>query len=200
MNQRNETSPTAFEEKYKAVLVKIEELQRTSDHPILVGIDGKCAAGKSTLGEFLKQHFDCNLFHMDDFFLQNEQRTPERLAEIGGNVDYERFYQEVLTSLLRRQDVLYRPFQCSSRQIKNGTWIPYKRLNIIEGSYSLHPYFRQPYHLKIFLDLEEQQQIECIRRRNGDEILKRFVEEWIPKENAYFQTFHIREDCMLFSR
>ena len=39
--------------------------------------------------------FDCNLFHMDDFFLRMEQRTPDRMKETGGNVDYERFYETV---------------------------------------------------------------------------------------------------------
>lgn len=33
---------------------------------------------------------------MDDFFLRIEQRTPERMTEVGGNVDYERFLETVL--------------------------------------------------------------------------------------------------------
>jgi hypothetical protein len=32
------------------------------------------------------------LFHTDDFFLQPHQRTRERLESVGGNIDYERFY------------------------------------------------------------------------------------------------------------
>ena len=32
---------------------------------------------------------------MDDYFLQPYQRTEERLAEPGGNVDYERFKEEI---------------------------------------------------------------------------------------------------------
>lgn len=35
------------------------------------------------------------LSHMDDFYLQGRQRTYERLNEVGGNVDYERFAKEV---------------------------------------------------------------------------------------------------------
>ena len=30
---------------------------------------------------------------------------------------------------------------------------------------------------------------------NGAEMLPRFLEEWIPKEEAYFQTFGIQEIC-----
>ena len=72
----------------------------------------------------------------------------------------------------------------------------YKRLNIIEGSYSMHPYFNNPYDLRVFMDIDEKKQVEHIRKRNGEEKLKRFVQEWIPKENAYFEQFHILKGCL----
>ncbi|MBE5962064.1 MAG: hypothetical protein E7256_11920 [Lachnospiraceae bacterium] len=159
----------------------------------MVAIDGKCGAGKTTLGNFLKEVFDCNVFHMDDFFLQNEQRTECRLKEVGGNVDYERFQKEVILPVLEKKEVLYRPFRCDIRAIAEEKRIPYKRLNIIEGAYSQHPYFKECYQLRIFMDLSEGEQIRRIRIRNGESMLRRFMEEWIPKENAYFKQFHIRE-------
>lgn len=61
---------------------------------ILLAIDGGSAAGKTTLGKLLEQRYACNVFHMDDFFLRPMQRTKERLAELGGNVDRERFFTE----------------------------------------------------------------------------------------------------------
>ena len=51
---------------------------------ILIAIDGSCTAGKSTLASLLARDLDCNLFHMDDFFLREEQRTEERLAQHPG--------------------------------------------------------------------------------------------------------------------
>ena len=60
-----------------------------------VAIDGPCASGKSTLGALLRGVYGANLFHMDDYFLPFARKTPERLAEPGGNVDYERFFAEV---------------------------------------------------------------------------------------------------------
>ena len=75
-------------------------MEQEGRKPLLIAIDGKCGSGKTTLGFYLKRQFDANLFHMDDFFLQDSQRTEERLAETGGNVDYERFREEVLKSLL----------------------------------------------------------------------------------------------------
>ena len=60
---------------------------------VIVSIDGPCAAGKTTLAGKLSELYDCNVFHMDDFFLRPEQRTPARFAQPGGNVDYERFQE-----------------------------------------------------------------------------------------------------------
>ena len=66
---------------------EIDRLLVSSKSPVIVAIDGVCGGGKTTLGEWLAMQYDCNLFHMDDFFLQNHQRTEERLSEVGGNVD-----------------------------------------------------------------------------------------------------------------
>lgn len=184
-------------ERFKLAQEAIEELLINSPKEVLIiAIDGKCASGKTTLAYYLRSLYDCNLFHMDDFFLQDSQRTPQRLAQVGGNVDYERFQIEVLEPVKKRQDVIYTPFSCMERQMKASTKITFKRLNIIEGSYSMHPYFKDSYDLRIFMNIEETQQIENIRKRNGEEKLVRFKEEWIPKENAYFEKYEIGRACM----
>ena len=176
-------------QRFFPVVEMIKELQEGERDCILIGIDGMSASGKSTLGFYLKELFDCNLFHMDDFFLQPHQRTEKRLAEIGGNVDYERFRKEVLDPVLRKETVIYRPFRCDIMEIKDEIEMPFKRLNIIEGSYCLHPYFGGVHTLRVFTEIPKELQIERIRKRNGEEMLERFVTEWIPKENAYFETF-----------
>ena len=92
---------------------EIWKKQKADKSPLLVAIDGRCGSGKTTLGFYLQELFDCNLFHMDDFFLRVEQRTPERMKEVGGNVDYERFEKTVLEPLQKKQNVFYQPFSCS---------------------------------------------------------------------------------------
>jgi uridine kinase len=37
---------------------------------VIVAIDGKCTSGKTTLASRLAEIYDCNVFHMDDFFLR----------------------------------------------------------------------------------------------------------------------------------
>ena len=77
---------------------------------VIAALEGGSAAGKTTLAALLAKIYPgCNVFHMDDFFLRPEQRTEARLAEPGGNVDYERFLEEVLLPLRRGETVQYRP-------------------------------------------------------------------------------------------
>ncbi len=165
----------------------------TRKHTVTVAIDGCCAAGKTTLAGKLEKRYDCNVIHMDDFFLRPEQRTPERLAETGGNIDYERFYEEVLTPLQKGEPFSYRPFDCKTRTLAEPVAITPKRLCIIEGSYSHHPRFDSPYDLKILMTVPpDVQRVRILERPAA--LHRRFFEEWIPMENRYLEAFHIR-DC-----
>ena len=159
---------------------------------VIVAIDGKCTSGKTTLASQLAEIYDCNVFHMDDFFLRPEQRTPERFAEVGGNVDYERFHEEVLLPLKSGKAFYYRPFDCSTFTLAAPVTVAPKKLNVIEGTYSHHPYFGNPYDLKILLTVDEETQRKRILERPAF-LHKRFFEEWIPMENRYFEAFRISD-------
>ena len=168
----------------------------SQNETVLVAIDGSCTSGKTTLAGLLAECYDCNIFHMDDFFLRPEQRTPERFAETGGNVDYERFREEVLTPLLAGGAFSYRPFDCSTFTLAAPVAISPKRLNIIEGTYSQHPYFGQPYDLKVFLTVTPEVRRERILQRPSF-LHERFFKQWIPMEQQYFEGFRIGETADL---
>ena len=157
---------------------------------ILIAIDGNCTSGKTTLAQKLSESYDCNVFHMDDFFLRPEQRTPERYGQVGGNVDYERFLEEVLLPLKSGTAFSYRPFSCSTFTLSDPVAVQPKQLNIIEGTYSLHPFFGDIYNLKIRLTVTPELQRQRILER-PEFLHRRFFEEWIPMENRYFEGFHI---------
>ena len=176
--------PTRVREHIDNVLSRSEQ--------VLVAIDGNCTAGKTTLARALEAVYDCNVFHMDDFFLRPEQRTPDRLAQPGGNVDYERFREEVLLPLAAGKTVCYRPYDCHSRTLKEPVTVFPRPLTIIEGTYSRHPFFGSPYALTIFLRVPEQLQRQRIGLR-PEAVQQRFFTEWIPMEQQYFDAFSIRQ-------
>ena len=157
---------------------------------VIVAIDGNCTSGKTTLANQLAANYDCNVFHMDDFFLRPQQRTPERFAEVGGNVDYERFLEEVLLPLKTGTAFSCHPFDCSTFTLAAPVAVTPKKLNIIEGTYSHHPYFGDPYDLKLLLTIDEETQRQRILERPSV-LHKRFFEAWIPMEDRYFDGFAI---------
>ncbi len=163
---------------------------------LLVAIDGNSGSGKSQLSEKLKAHFDCNVFHTDDFFLPCALRKPERFAETGGNVHYERLL-DLLKAILKGQVFTYDIYDCSTDSFYASQPVCPKYLNIVEGVYSLHDCLEDFYDLKVFLSVEQTEKERRILKRNGEGMLKRFQQEWFPLEDTYFEKAKIQSRCDL---
>ena len=193
----------AYKPKYRLVskefipflqlFIEIDSLLKKGN--VKIAIEGGSASGKSTLAQYLEDIYICTVLHMDDFFLQPHQRTPERFKEAGGNIDKERFLEEVLLPLSKGEEINYRPFDCSKMAIGEGRNITPQNLVIIEGAYSMHPEFSLFYDFSVFLDIDSQKQRERILKRNGEEFGQRFFSQWIPMEEKYFSFFNIKEKC-----
>lgn len=164
---------------------------------LLLAIDGGSASGKTTLAALLAQRYGCPVFHMDDFFLRPEQRTPQRLAEPGGNVDRERFFSEVLQPLRQGRPLTYRRYDCQTGQLLPPVLRQAGQLNVIEGAYSMHPELSALYDLSVFLAVSPETQHRRILQREPAFKQQLFFRQWIPMENRYFQTFSIPERCDL---
>ena len=158
-----------------------------------VALDGYCASGKTTAAAMIARVYDAQLFHMDDFFLPFERKTPERLAQPGGNVDYERFQTDILDRL-DEPAFEYRPFDCQTGGLGEAVRTRKRPVQIVEGVYSLHPALRARYDLRVFLGIDPRLQRERILARNPDKF-DRFMNEWIPLENRYFEAFGIARTC-----
>ena len=164
---------------------------------VLLAVDGRCASGKTTLAEILKEVYDLNVFHMDDFFLRPEQRTKERFLEIGGNIDHERFKCEVLEPLKKGGDFAYQKFDCSKMELLPPTEARERGLNLIEGVYSMHPELLPYYDLTVLLDVSPSEQRERILRRSP-KMADRFFSEFIPLEEKYFLAHKLRDKCDIY--
>lgn len=177
------------------ILSEISRIYREK-HRVTVAIDGRCASGKTTLANDIKSRLDCNVFRMDDFFLRSEQRTPERYAQAGGNVDRERLLCEVLLPAVRGETISYRAFDCHTMTMSAPITVMPKSLVIVEGTYSCHPELWSRYDLHIFLTTSPEEQLSRIKLRDkaSAEIFKKL---WIPLEERYFNEFEIEKRCEL---
>ncbi len=178
--------------RFQSILPILERLHQAPDVHV-VAIDGRAASGKTTRAALLSAVLDAPVIHMDDFFLPPALRTAERLAQPGGNVDYERFAQEVVPGLLSGAAFAYRIFDCGVMDFAGTREIPAAPVRIVEGSYSHHPAFGDYAGLRVFSTVDEQEQMARILRRNGEGMAEMFRTRWIPMEEKYFDHFAIRD-------
>jgi uridine kinase len=183
------------EKEFELLTGKIDGLL-TGKESVIIAADGGSAAGKSSLAARLSERYFCNVISMDDFFLRPIQRTPQRLGEAGGNIDYERFIAEIVRPLKTGGAFSYRPYDCRIQSLTAPVDVTPGRLTVIEGVYSMHPLYRSLYGLSVFLNISAETQLRRISERNPM-LAERFISEWIPMENAYFDAFKIPEKCDL---
>lgn len=183
---------SAEAEAYAPALSAITAALRKTAGPVLVVIDGRCASGKTTFAQRLGGLIPCSVFHMDDFFLPPEMRTPERLAEPGGNVHYERAEDQLFGPLSRGETVAYDRFNCQIGSMEAQGAVAFQRLSVVEGSYSHHPALAEYPTLRIFFTCSPEVQLARLARR-APEKLEAFQTRWIPMEEKYFTAFDIQE-------
>ena len=163
---------------------------------VVVALEGGAATGKSTLGKQLAAYFSAPLISMDDFFLPLPLRTEERFSQPGGNIHYERFGDEVVDAIRKKDTIRYRIFDCSIGDYNGQREIAPCPLLIVEGVYSLHPAYEDMYSLRFFLKTSPETQDGRLRER-GEWLYDRFQAHWLPLERAYFEARDIESLCDL---
>ena len=196
MNLTNNGEPV--ESIAQAIIHKIEKSRDRCAFPYLVAIDGRCASGKTTLAKKIQEKTGCAVLCMDHYFFRSEQRTKERLNTPGGNVDRERFLEEVLLPVQRgEKELLCRAYDCHEQIMQPPFTVKVTPFMLIEGSYSCHPALRPFYDLCVFLSTSREEQMRRIIKRNGEEAGRLFKERWIPMEENYFLHEEIEKYCTL---
>ncbi len=182
-------TPT-LQETLEKVLSRLQQLP-PAPAPRILALDGRAAAGKTTLALALAHALQGAVIHMDDFFLPPEMRTPQRRATPGGNVHYERFQQEVLPFLRQPFPFQYQPFQCTLGRLEGERKVAGEHTwRIVEGAYALHPALGNYADIAFFYDVSSQEQQQRILKRNGPEKAQAFQRLWIPLEEEYIRNCH----------
>ena len=173
---------------------EIKNLISQKSNPV-IAIDGCCASGKTTLAEKIAEEIGAQVIHTDDFFLPFEMRSTERLSTAGGNIHYERFFDEVINGIKSGKPFEYRIFSCKTGNYNGAKTVDPSKPIIVEGAYSMRPEFIGIYDYKIFMTVDEKIQLDRIFSRNGKDALEIFKSKWIPLENRYFEFFNIEKQC-----
>ena len=157
----------------------------------IISLEGRCASGKSTITSKLNHKY--TIIPIDDFFLPINLKTKERLNEIGGNINYELIKKtliELKQALKRNLEVFsYSAFDCSKQEYYTKEIILKDKV-ILEGVYSASIYFREYIDKIAYLFVDKETQLKRINNRS---LKDRFINEWIPLEEKYFEHILIEE-------
>lgn len=174
------------------VVERIEEL-RAQKGCGLVAIDGRCGAGRNSLASAVREHMRWPVLHMEDFALRAEELA-QGGAETGpgGSMAYERLVREVLEPLTRRETICFVPCNRSAEKQRGAITVGPAPFILLEGAYCLHPKLRQYFDLKIFLDVNPDEQLQRLEERATPEQFAHLRDEVIPDEERYIREYDVR--------
>ncbi len=175
---------------FLSVDMKVRQLQNYIDSFkdfTILALEGKCASGKTTISSKLK---NVTIIDVDEFFLKKELKTKERLNEIGGNIDYD-LYEQCLKQIKPNTTITYTIFDCQSQSYKNKT-ISISNKVLLVGVYSYHAKVRKYIDHLCFLLINEDEQLNRLKERI---LFDKFINEWVPLENKYFDSYDFIGKC-----
>ena len=157
----------------------------------VVAIDGRSNSGKSSLAEDLMKITGAGLIHMDDFLMPGGKMTVEKLGLPGGNIAYDLFKEEVLSSLRSGKAFSHRYFNNHKIDFKKKKRVKASPYRVVEGSFSQHSYFGSYMDIRVFMTVDKAEQRMRVVARDGEAMAPNYFRLWIPMEEEYFRFFEL---------
>ncbi len=180
----------------------IRDKVRSTNRPVVVGIDGGTGAGKTTIAKQIHEETNSALVHLDDFYTTEipEHAWPryesrERLEHI---FDWKRVREHALMPLLNRQPGRWQAFDFTAGLLSNGTYglqteyteVQPAEVILLEGMGACAPPLSDLIDVKILVYAADQVRYERLRRRKDPD----FLREWRRLWDEYVR-FYLDEIC-----
>ena len=140
-----------------------------------VGIDGWGAAGKSTLAAAIAAAVpDAVVVHVDDFASPS---VPEW--------DWTRFNAQLVAPLLDGRAARYQRWNWETDS--GADWHPVEpgAVVVVEGVSATRREVRVPWALTVWVDAPREERLRRAVERDGEAMLPRWLDDWLPSEEAY---------------
>jgi uridine kinase len=147
---------------------------------VLVAIDGRGGAGKSTLAVALRDRLNASVVAVDDFYRVMDEAARFDLGPEAGYmqyVDWQRLQSQLLASLRRNEPAWYERFDWLTRQLGSTAQVSPFGVVLVEGVGSFRPELRSFYDFSIYVETPLEVCTTRLQAR-GDS------EDWIERWNA----------------
>jgi uridine kinase len=156
---------------------------RTPDRSAFVGIDGFGGSGKSSLAAAIATAVArVSVVSIDDF-------SGPRVAEW----DWARFRAQVLIPLLAGRPARYQVWDWDRDTGAAWSEVPAGRVVVVEGVSSTRSEVDAPWDLTIWVDAPRETRLRRALERDGEAMRHRWLDDWVPSEEAYAARENPRE-------
>jgi uridine kinase len=173
-----------------------------SAQPVVVAIDGRSGAGKSTVAQAIARVISVVIVSSDDFFAaavtnaEWDRRTPEHRA--ADAIDWRRLKREALEPLRRSRSARWYAFDFLAGPRPDGTYplqttpteVAPKPVVLLEGAYSSRPELADVLDLRVLVEAASSTREARLAAREASDFLRQWHARWDPAEEYYFR--HVR--------
>jgi uridine kinase len=181
----------------------VEAVRRLLDElgpPIVIALDGRSGAGKSTMAATLVDHLPATVIPTDDFFAADitnagwDERTAAERARDA--IDWRRMRESALEPLLAMRPARWHPFDFSAGMRADGTYgMAPKAVRrepapvvILDGPYSARPELADVIDLCVLVNVSASTRLARLAAREHPAFLAAWHDRWDAAEAYYFAT------------
>lgn len=185
------------------ICAAIKDAAALNGRPLIVGITGADASGKSVFATSLERELsargeDVQLVHVDDFHHQRAHRYGGDLAEhrkyLDQSIDFQALVDSVLSPILHQGELqrTLRHLDIASDQytVERHYRVSERTVVLVEGVFLLREDIRPFVDLMIFLHASSEQLVRRGMVRDaellGDDAERRFREKYLPAQAELF--------------
>jgi uridine kinase len=170
---------------------RINALRAEATSPVLVALDGRSAAGKSTVAHHVGAQTAALVIDGDDFYrggddeFWNAKGPAEKVDAV---IDWRR-QRALLTRLGRGEAARWQPYDWDADDGRLGTAVTAgpAAVVLLEGAYSARPELADLFALRALLQLPRATRRERLLEREGERYRAEWEARWQEAEDLYFE-------------
>lgn len=152
-----------------------------SQSTLIVSIDGRGGAGKSSLAQAMSNlDQTVTIVHIDDFYDPTTTRN-----EIGAMIDWRRVVEQVLAPLRNERSGRYQRFDWDTQCLAEWHDVPVGGIMILDGVYSTRREIVDYLTYRIWLEIPRELGMERGIVRDGWGSRTWWLQQWMPEEDRY---------------
>ena len=170
---------------------RIESSRAPAPAPLLVALDGRSAAGKSTLAQQVAARTAALVIDGDDFYRGGDDafwRACSPVEKVDLVIDWRR-QRTLLTKLGRAEPARWQPYDWEADDGRRGAEVSVgpAAVVILDGAYSARPELADLFALRVLLDVPRPTRRERLLRREGERYRAEWEARWGRAEDLYFE-------------